>query len=78
VGKGCVFAGQVGVAGHLSVGDNVTIGAQSGVTNSIESNQVMLGSPAVPFMDEKKLIIYRKKLPQLYKQVNNIEKLLKE
>ncbi|MDR2978872.1 MAG: UDP-3-O-(3-hydroxymyristoyl)glucosamine N-acyltransferase [Bacteroidales bacterium] len=78
VGKGCVFAGQVGIAGHLSVGDNVTIGAQSGVSNSIGSNQVMLGSPAVPFMDEKKLIIYRKKLPQLYKQIDNIEKLLKE
>lgn len=78
VGKGCILAGQVGVAGHLSIGNNVTIGAQSGVPNSISSDQVMLGSPAIPFMDEKKLIIYRKKLPQLYKQVDNIEKLLKE
>lgn len=78
VGKGCIFAGQVGVVGHVTIGDHVTIGAQSGVPNSIESNQVVLGSPAMPFMDEKKLIIYRKKLPQLYKQVDNIEKLLKE
>ncbi|MDL2296441.1 UDP-3-O-(3-hydroxymyristoyl)glucosamine N-acyltransferase [Bacteroidales bacterium OttesenSCG-928-E04] len=78
IGKGCILAGQVGVAGHVSVGDRVTIGAQSGVSNSIEANQVMLGSPAVPYMEEKKLIVYRKKLPQLYKQVDNIEKLLKD
>ena len=78
VGEHCIFAGQVGVAGHLAIGDKVTIGAQSGVTNSISSNQIVLGSPAVPFLEEKKLIIYRKKLPELNKLVNRIEQLLKE
>ncbi len=76
IGKHCILAGQVGVAGHLTIGDHVTIGAQSGVSNSIADQQVVLGSPAIPFMDEKKLIIYRKKLPELYKQVAEIEKII--
>ncbi len=74
VGRHCIVAGQVGIAGHLVIGDRVTIGAQSGVTNSINGGQTVLGSPAIPYGDEKKLIIYRKKLPELYKQVDRIEK----
>jgi len=77
IGKQCILAGQVGVAGHISIGDHVTIGAQSGVSNSVADKQTVLGSPAIPFMDEKKLIIYRKKLPELYKQVAQIENVLK-
>lgn len=74
VGRHCIVAGQVGIAGHLVIGDRVTIGAQSGVTNSINGGLTVLGSPAIPYGDEKKLIIYRKKLPELYKQVDRIEK----
>jgi UDP-3-O-[3-hydroxymyristoyl] glucosamine N-acyltransferase len=74
IGKHCIFAGQVGIAGHLEIGNNVTVGAQSGVSNSIPSNSTVLGSPAIPFMDEKRLIIYRKKLPELFKKVNDLEK----
>lgn len=74
VGKHCILAGQVGVAGHITIADDVIIGAQSGVSNSITEKKVVLGSPAIPVMEEKKLIIYRKKLPQLFKQVNDLEK----
>ncbi|MDR1346704.1 MAG: UDP-3-O-(3-hydroxymyristoyl)glucosamine N-acyltransferase [Bacteroidales bacterium] len=76
VGKHCIFGGQVGVAGHITVGDRVMLGAQSGVSNSLAGGRVYLGSPAIPFMEEKKLIIYRKKLAQLYKQVAELEKKL--
>lgn len=77
IGENTILAGQVGVAGHLEIGNRVVVGAQSGVTNSIHDNQIVLGSPAIPFQDEKKLIIYRKKLPELYKLVDKIEKKLK-
>lgn len=77
IGKNCILAGQVGVAGHIEIGDNVVVGAQSGVSHSVKGNQVVLGSPAIPFMEEKKLIIYRKKMPELFKQVEQIEKQLK-
>lgn len=74
IGKRCILAGQVGVAGHITIGDDVIVGAQSGVTHNIDEKKVVLGSPAIPIMEEKKLIIYRKKLPQLFKQVNDLEK----
>ena len=77
VGKHCIFGGQVGVAGHITVGDKVMVGAQSGISNSLAGGQIYLGSPAIPFMEEKKLIVYRKKLAQLYKQVAELEKQLK-
>ena len=78
VGKNCIFAGQVGIAGHVEIGDKVIIGAQSGVMANVTGNQIVLGSPAVPVLEEKKLIIYRKKLPELFKQVRDLEKQLKE
>ena len=78
VGKHCIFAGQVGIAGHLEIGDRVIVGAQSGVMSNITGPQIVLGSPAVPVLEEKKLIIYRKKLPELFKQVRDLEKQLKE
>lgn len=78
IGKHCIVAGQVGIAGHLTVGDEVTIGAQSGVSNHISEKQIVLGSPAIPVFEEKKLIIYRKNLPKLFKQVSSMEKKLKD
>ena len=78
VGKNCIFAGQVGIAGHLEIGDRVIVGAQSGVMSNLTGHQIVLGSPAVPVSEERKLIIYRKKLPELFKQVRDLEKQLKE
>jgi len=74
IGKKSILAGQVGVAGHLTIGDNVIIGAQSGVSNNIPDNKIVLGSPAISALDEKKLIIYRKKLPELFNQINELIK----
>ena len=78
IGKKSILAGQVGVAGHLKIGDNVIVGAQSGVTNNIPDNKIVLGSPAVSALEEKKLIIYRKKLPELFNQINELIKQMKK
>jgi len=78
IGKKSILAGQVGVAGHLKIGDNVIIGAQSGVTNNIPDNKIVLGSPAISALDEKKLIIYRKKLPELFNQINELKMQMKK
>ena len=73
VGKHCIFAGQVGVAGHITIGDQTIVAAQSGVTNSLKGGQAYLGSPAIPVTQERRLIIYRKKLPELFKQVDELD-----
>ena len=78
IGKRCIVAGQVGIIGHLKIGDNVIIGAQSGVTNNVADNKIVLGTPAISALEEKKLIIYRKKLPGLFNQINELEKQMKK
>ncbi|MDR2971247.1 MAG: UDP-3-O-(3-hydroxymyristoyl)glucosamine N-acyltransferase [Bacteroidales bacterium] len=78
IGKKTILAGQVGVAGHLKIGDNVIVGAQSGVSNNIPDNKIVLGSPAISALDEKKLIIYRKKLPELFNQINDFKLMMKK
>ena len=46
------IAGQAGIAGHITVADNTTIGAQAGVLGKVrESGQVLMGSPAFPLKD---------------------------
>ena len=78
IGKKVIVAGQVGITGHLQIGDNVIIGAQSGVIHNIPDNKIMLGNPAVSALEEKKLIIYRKKLPELFNQINELENQMKK
>jgi UDP-3-O-[3-hydroxymyristoyl] glucosamine N-acyltransferase len=47
----CVFGGQVGIVGHLTIGDKVTIAAQSEIMRDIESGVKIAGSPGVNIMN---------------------------
>lgn len=77
VGKNCKFGGQVGLGGHLTIGDNVFIGAQSGVIKSVESNQVILGSPAMEIKEAIRAITVYKNLPKLRTEVTQLQKEIK-
>lgn len=74
VGKNCMFGGQVAVAGHITIGDRVQIGGQSGVANNQKSDQVLLGSPALPARDCARSYAVIKNLPTLSSQVNALQK----
>jgi UDP-3-O-[3-hydroxymyristoyl] glucosamine N-acyltransferase len=74
IGKNCVLAGQVGIAGHVEIADNVTIGAQAGITKSIPGEgQILLGSPAIPVGDFRRVFIVFKKLPELQEKILKLE-----
>ncbi len=77
IGKHCMIGGQVGFAGHITVGDHVEIGAQSGIPKSVAGNQRIIGYPAVPERDFARQNVYIKRLGELYRQVDAIEKSLK-
>lgn len=77
VGANCILAGQVGVVGHIEVGDNVTIAAQSGVTKNVKSNNIMLGSPALPADKMRKIYVYERKLEEMAQRIAELEKKLK-
>ena len=73
-----MFGGQVGIAGHISIGDKVFLGAQSGVPGSIKSNQELIGTPPMePRAYFKSQAIFRR-LPDMYKQINELQKQIEE
>jgi UDP-3-O-[3-hydroxymyristoyl] glucosamine N-acyltransferase len=76
LGKGVVLGGQVGVVGHIALGDGVKVGAQSGVTHNLPAGQVFLGSPAWPYAEALKIYPTIRKLPEIYRRLQQVERQL--
>ncbi|MCK5533498.1 UDP-3-O-(3-hydroxymyristoyl)glucosamine N-acyltransferase [bacterium] len=77
IGDNVTLAGQVGVVGHISIGDKVIVGAQAGVTHSIPAQAVVSGYPARPHQKAKKINALMQKLPEMYKEIQEIKKKMK-
>jgi len=78
LGKGVVLAGQVGVADHVTIGDGVVAGAQAGIPSSLEPGEKVLGTPARPIIQAKRIMVAEARLPELLRQVRALEKRLDE
>ena len=92
VGKNCLFAaqvaiaggtilkdgvtlwGQVGISKTLTIGNNVTVLAQSGVGMDVEDGKILFGSPAEDAITRKKEIVWIKRIPELWKKVMDPKK----
>ena len=75
IGKNCMIGGQVGIVGHISIADGTKIAAQSGVGSDIkEPNTIIQGSPAFAIMDYKKSYVGFRKLPELIRRIEDLEK----
>ena len=69
-----MIGGQVGIVGHISIGNNVKIQAQSGIGRNLKDNDVVQGSPAFGYGDYNKSYVVFKNLPKLAKTINKLEK----
>lgn len=78
VGSNCFLAGQVGIADHVTVGDRVKIGSKSGLDKDVPDDEVRFGYPALPGMQYHRASAIFKRLPELARQVNELEKQLQE
>ena len=76
--ENCVLGGQVGIGGHITIGKNSQIGAQSGIISNIKEGSELLGTPAYPVKNFFKSSIIIPKLPDIYRQINVMEKELAE
>jgi UDP-3-O-[3-hydroxymyristoyl] glucosamine N-acyltransferase len=75
VGKNCMFGGQVGFAGHIKIADGTKIGAQAGVLSDIkDENTSIIGSPAIEIKNFMRSSILFRKLPELSKKIDTLEK----
>jgi UDP-3-O-[3-hydroxymyristoyl] glucosamine N-acyltransferase len=72
-----MIGGQVGIAGHLKIGNNVKIYAQTGVSKDIKDGEIIFGTPAIKARDFHKSYIHFKNLPKIVSKVNQIAKDLK-
>lgn len=68
-----VLGGQTGLTGHIRIGKGSMVGAQSGINNDLEPGSFVRGSPAYPYRQAHKLEIYKKRLPELFKRVKDLE-----
>ncbi len=78
LGEGCVLGGQVGIGGHITIGSHSQIGAQSGIISNTPEGSEVMGSPAYPVKNFFKSSIIIPKLPDMYRQLNALEKEIRE
>ena len=78
VGEWCMFGGQVGIAGHITIGDKVFLGAQSGVPGSLKSGQQLIGTPPMEQRAYFKSQAIFRRLPDMYKELNDLKKQIEE
>jgi UDP-3-O-[3-hydroxymyristoyl] glucosamine N-acyltransferase len=76
LGRGVVLAGQVGVADHVTIGDGVIAGAQAGIPSSLPAGEKVLGTPARPIWQAKRIVVAEARLPELLQRVRALEQKL--
>lgn len=73
VGKNCMISGQVAISGHLTLADGTQIGGQAGILKTVtKPNSMLFGTPAFDKNEFMKSFAVFKKLPDLYKEMKEI------
>lgn len=78
LGDYVVIAGQSGVIGHVRIGSKVQIAAKSAVLEGVADDGKVMGSPAIPFREFARREVLLKRLPELVRRVEELEKKLNE
>ena len=76
IGDGVVIGGQAGVAGHLRIGDGAMIAGGAAIVKSVAAGAKMRGSPATEMALHNRIIVLQRKLPELFKRFDHLEKLI--
>jgi UDP-3-O-[3-hydroxymyristoyl] glucosamine N-acyltransferase len=69
-----VLAGQVGVADHVHIHDRAVVGARAGLFRDVPAGERMLGVPARPEREEKRILLSLEKLPELCRDMRNLKR----
>jgi UDP-3-O-[3-hydroxymyristoyl] glucosamine N-acyltransferase len=71
-----VIAGQAGVVDHVHIGQGAVIGAQSGVNKDVPAGLRVLGAPARPEREQKRILILLEKLSAMRRDLQRIKQQL--
>ncbi len=78
IGDYAVLGGQAGVAGHITIGKGAKIGGGAAVTSTVPPGGFVNGSPAMPYMLERRIVVLKQRLPDLFRRVDAIEERLEK
>jgi UDP-3-O-[3-hydroxymyristoyl] glucosamine N-acyltransferase len=68
-----VIAGQAGIVDHVNIGDRAMVGAKAGVTKDVPAGCRVLGAPATPEREQKRILMTLERLPEIRKDVQKIK-----
>jgi UDP-3-O-[3-hydroxymyristoyl] glucosamine N-acyltransferase len=68
-----VIAGQVGIRDHVHIGTGAVIGARAGVAKDVPDGVRMLGAPATPEREQKRIMMCMERLPELRHDMRKIK-----
>ncbi len=68
------MTGQVGVSGHLTIEDNVTVYAQSGIGGDVKAGSTVSGSPAFDSREWLRAVTAFPRLPDLVKTTRELNR----
>jgi len=69
-----ILGGQVGVGGHITIAKGAKAGGQTGIAFDVPAGAYLNGTPAIPYMLERRLQVLHQRLPDLFKRVEALEK----
>jgi UDP-3-O-[3-hydroxymyristoyl] glucosamine N-acyltransferase len=76
LGAGVMLGGQVGSAGHLTVGPGAKVAAKSGIHNDLEGGGTYGGIPAIDIRDWRRAVRSFAQLPGLARRLRRLERAL--
>lgn len=71
--SGVEIGGQVGLVGHINIGKESRLGAQAGISKDLPPGSKVTGTPAYSFLEDRRIEVLKRRLPELFKRVLNLE-----
>jgi UDP-3-O-[3-hydroxymyristoyl] glucosamine N-acyltransferase len=68
----------VGVGGHIALGKGMKAGGQAGITSDVAAGAFVNGTPAIPYLLERRIAVLQQRLPDLFRRVEVLEAQLAE
>lgn len=74
LGRGVIVAEDAGVTDHVTVGDGAILGGRAGVAKDVPAGAVVLGMPARPVGEQRRIWALTGRLPQMTDRLRQLEK----
>ena len=73
MGRNVILAGQVGVAGHCTIGDGAIATAQSGIPSDVAAGATVSGYPAIENRKWLRSVALFNRLPELIRDLRRTD-----